>query len=171
MTKTFRMPVVAAAAAATLLVGCSSDTTTDTDADAIVVTDAWAKAAAEGMTGAFAQFENVGSGDVTIVSATSTISTTTELHEMAPAAGGGMVMQETENGFTVPAGDTYVLEPGGDHLMLMDLLEPVTPGTDVSFTLVFEDGSSSEFTAQVRDFAGAQEDYAPGHGEEENHGG
>ena len=53
--------------------------------------------------------------------------------------------------------------------MLLGILEPITPGSDVTFTLEFEDGSTKDFTAQVRDFAGAQEEYEPategsGHG-------
>lgn len=52
-----------------------------------------------------------------------------------------------------------MLQAGGDHIMLMDVTSPLTPGADTDITLTFEDGSSSTFTAQVREFAGAQENY------------
>jgi copper(I)-binding protein len=46
--------------------------------------------------------------------------------------------------------------------MLMDLKQPLDPGADVSLTVVFEDGSSLPVIAQIRDFAGANENYTPG---------
>lgn len=148
----------AAATALLMTTACGSDTTAATAADDITVSSAWAKAAESGMTGAFAELENTGDTDVRIVGASSPSATRTELHEMAGAAG-AMVMREMEDGFTVPSGATHSLAPGSDHLMLMDLVEPVTPGSEVIFTLTFDDGSTKEFTAQVRDFAGAQENY------------
>lgn len=166
----FRTSLVAAAAAATtLLTACGS---TDTaPADALVVSSAWAKAADDGMTAAFADLQNTGDTDLHIVSVESPVARSTELHEMVDSGDGGMVMQETEDGFVVPAGGSHRLAPGGDHIMFIDLLEPVTPGTDVPITVTFGDGSTAEFSAQVRDYAGAQEEYAPGHGEPVGHDG
>jgi len=46
----------------------------------------------------------------------------------------------------------------------MDLKQPLQPGADVTLTVVFEDGSSMPVTAQIRDFAGANEEYSPGGG-------
>lgn len=155
---------VAATAAALFLTACGSGDDDTPAAESLTVSSAWAKAADSGMTAAFAELENTGDTDLHIVSAASTVAGSTELHEMAPGDGGTMVMRETEDGFVVPARSTHALEPGGDHIMLMGLLEPITPGTDVVFTLTFDDGSTTEFSAQVRDFSGAQEEYAPGHG-------
>jgi copper(I)-binding protein len=73
-----------------------------------------------------------------------------------------MTMRPKEGGFAVPARGTRELIPGGDHLMLMDLKEPLQPGDDVSLTVVFEDGSTLPVTAQIRDFPGANEEYTPG---------
>lgn len=160
--------IAAAALAATLFTaGCGSDTATSTAS--LVVSDAWVKAADSGMTGAFARLENTGSTDIHIVGAASPNSAVTELHEMAPSGGTAMVMQEMSDGLVVPASSTHSLEPGGDHLMLMDVTEAIRPGSEVAFTLEFADGTTQEFTAQVRDFAGAQEEYVPADGE--THGG
>ncbi|MEE2031763.1 copper chaperone PCu(A)C [Rhodococcus chondri] len=161
------------AAAATALLtatACGSDTTTPTAAETVTVSSAWAKAAESGMTGAFAELENSGDADVHVVAASSPSATRTELHEMAGGDAGAMVMREMADGLTVAAGTSHSLAPGSDHLMLMDLIEPVTPGTEVTFTLTFDDGSTKDFTAQVRDFAGAQENYEPSSGGM-NHGG
>ena len=158
-----------AVTAASFLTACGSGDSATTSADALVVSDAWVKAADEGMTGAFAELENTSGSDLHVVAVSSPSADRTELHEMAPAEGSAMVMREMADGLVVGAESTHTLVPGGDHLMLMDILEPITPGSDVTFTLEFEDGSTKDFTAQVRDFAGAQEEYEPatagsGHG-------
>ncbi|MFD6856553.1 copper chaperone PCu(A)C [Rhodococcus sp. NPDC060090] len=163
MIKTFRTPLLLTAAAV-LVAGCSTDSDNTVTADSLVVSSSWAKAADSGMTAAFAELENTGDEDVHIVSATSPSAGSTELHEMVAVDGGAVMMRESESGFVVEARSVHSLAPGGDHLMLMDLTGPIVPGADVSFTLTFDDGSTKDFTAQVRDFAGAQEEYAPGHG-------
>jgi copper(I)-binding protein len=69
------------------------------------------------------------------------------------------MMRPKAGGVTIPAGGTHDLVPGGDHLMLMDLTTPLRPGADVSLTLAFADGSTLPVIAQVREFAGAKEQY------------
>ena len=147
-----------------ILTGCSGNepTAAPKESDSVVVREQWVKAADSGMTAAFAEVQNTGDTDVHVVGASSPASTRMELHEMATGADGAMVMRPKEGGFVIPAGGTHVLAAGGDHLMLMDLTSPLTPGTDATFTLEFEDASTATFTAQVRDFSGAQENYEPG---------
>jgi copper(I)-binding protein len=163
---TLRRLAVGSACAAVLLTGCSS-TTDDapaTEADAVTVSDQWVKAADTGMSAAFAQLTNSGGQDVRIVSVSSPASTRMELHEIAAGADGATVMREKQGGVTIAANGTHALAPGGDHLMLMDLTAPLTPGATTTFTLTFEDGSTADFDAQVRDFSGNQENYDPSGG-------
>lgn len=137
----------------------------------ITVTDPWVKAADEGMTAAFGTVTN-GTGADLVLSAVATPATDmVQLHETTSDGSGGMSMQEKEGGFPLPAGEDLVLEPGGDHIMLMDLPEPLQPGDTLELTLVFSDGTEHPFTATVKDFAGAQEHYAPGEDEEGADGG
>jgi len=124
----------------------------------VTVTDPWVKATEEGMTAAFAQFTNTTDQDLHAVSATSDQSDRTELHEMI-SQGGDMVMSQMPDGFTIPAGATYTLEPGGDHIMLMDLTAPIEAGQDVELTLEFSDGTSVSWTAPARVYDGANESY------------
>lgn len=147
-----------------MLTGCSSTqpAAAAKESDSVVVREQWVKAADSGMTAAFAELQNTGDADVHVVGASSPASSRTELHEMATGDDGAMVMRPKEGGFVVPAGGTHVLAAGGDHLMLMDVTSPLTPGADAEFTLKFEDASTATFTAQVRDFSGAQENYEPG---------
>ncbi|MFI5833419.1 copper chaperone PCu(A)C [Micromonospora sp. NPDC051300] len=127
------------------------------------VRDPWVKAADKGMTAAFGTLVNDGDADVTITKAATEVSPM-ELHEMT-MKDGKMVMQPKEGGIVVKAHSRATLEPGGDHLMLMNIAKPVKAGDELSFTLTFADGRTQTFTAVAKPFTGAQESYAPGHGD------
>ncbi|WP_037164195.1 copper chaperone PCu(A)C [Rhodococcoides fascians] len=150
--------LLVALASFTLLAGCSSETPA-TESNSVTIREAWIKSVDTGMTSAFAEIQNTGDTQVRVVSAQSPASSMMELHEVVASADGTMVMKPKEGGFAVGAQETKVLQAGGDHIMLMDVTSPLTPGADTDITLTFEDGSSSTFTAQVREFAGAQENY------------
>lgn len=133
------------------------------EADSVTIEDAWVKSAEPGeMTAAFGTLENSSDQDVTVVSVESSASPMMELHETVANDSGQMVMREVEGGFVIPANDHLHLEPGGNHFMLMELPEPVKAGEEVTFTLTFSDGSTLEFTAVVKDYAGANENYEGG---------
>lgn len=140
----------------------SADSGTESDA-AITAADGWVKAvkADMKMTGVFVTLTNTTDEDVTIVSATTDMSDKAELHEMV-SKDGQMVMQETEDGLTVPANGTLELKPGGFHIMVMMLSEDVVAGDKHTVTLELEDGSTVEFDAIAKDFAGANESYHGG---------
>ncbi|WFE36068.1 copper chaperone PCu(A)C [Micromonospora sp. WMMD975] len=127
------------------------------------ISDPWVKAADKGMTAAFGTLVNDGDADVTITKAATEVSPM-ELHEMT-MKDGKMVMQPKEGGIVVKAHSRATLEPGGDHLMLMNIAKPVQAGDELSFTLTFADGRTQTFTAVAKPFTGAQESYAPGDGE------
>jgi copper(I)-binding protein len=163
------------AVGALALTGCSSDDAASaaadtapaassgssaTAGDSVTVSDPWVKAADEGMSAAFGEITNNGSQEVTIVSATSDASTMLELHETVDDGTGAMTMQEKDGGFVIGAGETLDLEPGGNHLMFMDLVDPLEAGEEVTVTLRFSDDSTAEITAPVKDYAGANESYS-----------
>lgn len=127
----------------------------------LTISDPWVKAAEEGMTAAFGILVNDGDADITVVSADSPISPM-EIHEIV-MADGQMQMRNKDDGLTVPAGGSHTLEPGGDHLMLMDLAQPVAPGDEVTITLHLADGDTVEFTAVGKPFAGGDETYDHDH--------
>ncbi|MDW5614758.1 MULTISPECIES: copper chaperone PCu(A)C [Mycolicibacterium] len=164
-----RMSVVFAALAAVSLSACASSAPDETPsmASAVKFDDGWARAAESGMTAVFGTFVNTGDREAHIVGGESPAAARVEIHEVAPDAGGTMAMRPKEGGITVAPEGTQELVPGGDHLMLMDLTGPLQPGSDVALTVTFEDGSTLPIAAQVRDFAGGDEEYAPsahGHG-------
>jgi len=168
MLTTTGMPMrrwVAAALAAVVALGataCAQAETPEASTPVLSVNDPWVKAADSGMTAAFGTLVNNTDAEIVVVSAASPVSPV-ELHEVV-MVGGVMTMQPKESGFVVPANGSHTLEPGGDHLMLVDLAAPVRPGDEVEFTLTLSDGSTVTFTAMARPFAGANETYDPGHG-------
>lgn len=130
-------------------------------AETVTVENQWANAAETGMAAVFGSLANTGGRDAQIVGGSSPQAGHVEIHEVVADELGGKTMREKDGGLTVPAGGTRELIPGGDHLMLMDLTQPLLPGADITVTLEFEDGSTLPVTAQIRDFAGGGEDYRP----------
>jgi periplasmic copper chaperone A len=158
------IPVVGLAATAVLVLSACGGTTAETDSAAsnecpLAISDAWVKAADSGMTSAFGQVQNTSDAQVSITAAQTSAAAMTELHETT-MVGGAMKMQEV-SAFEVPAEGELMLEPGGDHLMLMNIPAPIAAGDDVAITLTCGDAGEVTFTAQARTFDGANEEYEP----------
>ena len=60
-----------------------------------------------------------------------------QIHEMK-VTDGMMSMAELEDGLVLPAGEAVALQPGGNHIMLLALKQPLAEGEQVSLTLTFE---------------------------------
>ncbi len=135
-----------------------------TSTEGITFEDGWVKAADSGMSAAFGDLENGTDEDVTLVSVSSPASSSLEMHETVPQENGEMAMQEKQGGFTVAAGSHHHFSPGADHLMLLDLVQPIVAGDEVPFTLTFDDGSTLEISLVAKTFDGGDEDY---HGQED----
>ena len=150
--------------------GSGADGSDTSGTSPLTVVDPWVKAADDGMTSAFATITNTGETELVLVSVTTPASEVVELHQTAADGSGGMSMEEKEGGFPIPPGEDLLLEPGGDHIMLMDLAEPLLPGDEVELVLVLDDGTEHPVTATVKDFAGAQEEYGGVEDEHAGHG-
>lgn len=169
MNTTKNLPRLAAVIAVSFLAltGCTPESTPTESAprpagETVTIEDAWVKSADEGMSAGFGTLVNSGDDDVTVVSVASEASNMLELHETVENEAGEMVMREKDGGFIIPAGGSLPLEPGANHIMMMDLTGPLTAGSDVTFTLTFSDDSTFEFTAPVKDYSGANENYEGG---------
>lgn len=128
------------------------------DPDALSLEDAWAVAAESDMTAVFGTLVNAGDLPVRLIGASTPAAARAELHETVDA-GGGMSMRPKEGGFPIAPGASLVLEPGGDHIMLLDLAAPLEAGTSIEVELALEGVGTLAVTVPVRDFAGAQEEY------------
>ena len=127
-------------------------------AGAIKVEKPFARATAPGAAvgGGYAIIRNSGSAPDRLVGASSPASARVELHEMA-MADNVMRMREVK-GIDVPANGTVELRPGGYHLMLMELKQPLKQGEKVPVTLKFEKAGEVKVELAVEGMA------AKGHG-------
>jgi periplasmic copper chaperone A len=66
------------------------------------------------------------------------------------AMGGQMAMRQVD-GIEVPAGSTVTLGPGGLHIMLLDLAQPLPTGSTFDLTLDFEKAGEQTVEVSVRD--------------------
>ncbi len=167
-----RLTIAASVAALALtLPACGSNTDSETAPatatgtsavqEALQLHDGWAKAADKDMTAAFGTLKNTGSEDLVITGGSTDVAKNVEAHVMVKDDNGQMVMQEAEDGLTVPAGGELVLKPGGEHLMLMGLKDAVKPGSEITITVTFKGGATQDLTFPVREFDGAKESYSP----------
>ncbi|MDA0563166.1 copper chaperone PCu(A)C [Streptomonospora sp. S1-112] len=155
--------------------GAAPEASPSAQAAAITVEDAWVKAvpAEDGMTALFGVLVNDSGQEARLVAAATGVAGTVELHEVVTGDDGNPVMRPKEDGFVIGANGRHALEPGADHIMLMELGEDLEPGQEVEVELEFADGSTTEVTAPVKDFAGGEESYEGGgsHGGGHDHGG
>jgi copper(I)-binding protein len=148
----------------------AASATPETDGEQrLTVEQPWVKARTDGgMTGVFGTLVNDGDEPVVITGAgAGNAAGSVELHEtVLDPETGATVMRQREEPITVAPGESYVLEPGADHIMLLDLECGLYAGDELELTLRFEDGAEQAWTAVIKDYAGAQEEYRPDGGEQ-----
>jgi copper(I)-binding protein len=127
---------------------CSSDSET------ITVDGAWARTSPMNTELGAVYMNITAAEDDALVSATvdSSVAMSASVHETTMNADGTMAMQEVEK-VALPAGTAVSFEPGGYHIMLMGLNQPLSLGDTVTVTLTFESGESVSVDAEVRDQA------------------
>jgi periplasmic copper chaperone A len=82
-----------------------------------------------------------------LVSANTPVAKKAELHTMSMQ---GMVMKmRPVSGVDIPAGQPVSLKPGGEHIMLMGLNEPLLEGQSFPLTLDFEKAGPRTVTVTV----------------------
>lgn len=115
---------------------------------AVDVKDAWVRAAVPGQSGTGAFMKLTAPAGARLVGASTPVAGVAEVHEMK-MEGDTMRMREVK-GVALPARQTVELKPGGFHLMLMDLKQPITQGKTVPVTLQFEDARGARSSLEVQ---------------------
>lgn len=87
---------------------------------------------------------------VQLVSASSPAAAVVETHETTNE-NGVMKMSPLPEGYPIGAGEALVLQPGGKHIMLIDLVEPLAPGDEIELTVNFDNGESIILNVPVMD--------------------
>lgn len=84
-----------------------------------------------------------------LIKASSPAAGSVELHEMVME--GGVMKMRAVPGIDVGPGSRVELKPGGLHMMLLDLMRPLTKGDKVPLTLVFEKAGRIEVSVWVEE--------------------
>ena len=129
----------------------------------LVITQPWSRATPGGakIAGGFLTIENKGTTPDRLVSGSGDVAGKVEIHEMA-MNNGVMTMRPLDKGLAIEPGKTVKLAPGGYHLMLMDLKNPLKQGEKVPLELQFEKAGKVTVSLDVQG-VGAQGPAGAGH--------
>ena len=128
-----------ACAAALLALSGGSSQAQEVKAGDLVIMQPWSRATPGGakIAGGYLTIENKGTAPDRLTAASGDIAGKVEIHEMA-MNNGVMTMRPLEKGLEIEPGKTVKLAPGGYHLMLMELKNPLKQGEKVPLELQFE---------------------------------
>ncbi len=118
--------------------------------ESIHVKDPYARAVPPGQPNSaiFLQLENISTTAHSLIKVSSNVSKTAELH--AHIHEGGMMKMRRIDKIDIPAQGQTKLQPGGLHIMLVQLQQTLKIGDIVIVTLEFEDNSEITVQAPVR---------------------
>lgn len=150
----------AVAAALLMLPACG---TQEPPAD-IAIEGAWARETVVGQSSAAAYLTIVNRGDGAdrLVAASAPSAEAASLHSTS-SSGGVARMRPIENGVSIPARGSAQFRPGGDHVMLTGLAEPLKAGSTAELRLRFERGGERRVELRIVSAASA--------GPSQDHGG
>lgn len=136
-------------------------------AQSVTVTAPWVRATAaqQKATGAFMQLKSA--ADARLIEVRCVAAGVVEVHEMAME--GDMMKMRAVTGLDLPAGKLVELKPGGYHVMLMDLKQPIKAGDAVPLTLVVETRDKKRETIEVSATAQAMGAAMPAKGHDGMH--
>jgi copper(I)-binding protein len=121
-------------------------------AQSVQVDNAWARGTVPAQTASAAFMDITSAAGATLVGASSPVAKTVEVHEMR-MQGSTMKMRQLDK-LDLPAGKKLSFTPATYHLMLLDLRQPLQPGSTVPVTLEIQDRngkrSKVQFNAVVR---------------------
>jgi len=120
------------------------------------ITQAWSRATPGGakIGVGYLTIENKGSAPDRLTGVSAEVAGKVEVHEMA-MNNGVMTMRPLDKGLIIDPGKTVKLAPGGSHLMLFDLKNPLKQGDKVPVTLEFEKAGKVKLSLDVQSL-GAQ---------------
>lgn len=114
----------------------------------VTVTDPWVRGTVAGQKATGAYMGLKASSDARLVSAASPAAKVVEVHEMAMAD--GVMRMRAIDALALPAGKVVELKPGGYHVMLIDLVKPLSPGEQVPITLTVLGADGKKSTVDVK---------------------
>lgn len=141
----------------------------DYKAGTLQIAHPWSRATpgAAKVGGGYLKITNTGSEPDRLLGGSSPVAARLELHR-STVADGIASMRPVEGGLEVRPGETVELAPGGVHLMLVDLKQPLKVGERIRVTLTFEKAGpvAMEFAVQ-----GFEANAGPSGSHDAHHGG
>jgi copper(I)-binding protein len=133
----FRTPLVAAILGMALLLAATAANAHEFTLGALKIDHPWARASAGPLrTGAaFLMVENAGEAD-RLIAVAGDVAERVELHSHEME--GDIMRMRPLEAVEIPAGGSAVLRPGGHHIMLIGLKQPLKEGERFPLTLTFE---------------------------------
>jgi periplasmic copper chaperone A len=105
------------------------------------VEGAWVRSSVPGQQGTGAFMKITAAQPMQLVGVSTPVAGTAEVHEMK--MDGDVMRMRAVSKLDLPAGQAVELKPGGYHVMLMDLKQPLVPGSTVPLTLALRDGKGA----------------------------
>jgi len=129
-----------------------------TAAQAVTVEDAWSRATPPNAPTAaiYARLKNPGGQADRLVAVEGDIGAMLHLHHVE--RDGSVQRMRASAGVDVPAGGVVDLRPGGDHVMIMQPVHPLTAGERFPVTFVFEHAGRLRIDVQVKPLRSAPAD-------------
>lgn len=113
----------------------------------VKVDNAWARATVPGQQVGGAYMDITSSVPAKLVAVDSPVAGAVEIHSMA-MKNGVMEMRKLD-GLDLPAHKTVKLTPGGFHIMLRNLKQPLKAGESIPLTLTVQEGNGTAAKVQV----------------------
>jgi copper(I)-binding protein len=132
------------AVAALLLASCKAAS----GPPAISIDDAWARASVPGQMASAAYFTIHNDGGPDRLLSVTSPQASASLH--STSMNDGVMRMRPLQSLDVPAKTTVTLKPGGTHVMLMGLKQPLEAGSAISLDLKFDKSGERHVTASVR---------------------
>lgn len=114
----------------------------------VAVDNAWVRGTVAQQTASGAFMRLTANEPARLVQASSPVAGVVEIHEMT--LDNHVMRMRAVPALELPAGRPVELQPGGFHVMLMDLKQPLSAGQTVPITLVFEDRNRQRFSHTVQ---------------------
>jgi periplasmic copper chaperone A len=129
----------------------------------IQITQPWARATPKGASsgGAYMTVTNSGATAEHLNCVSSDAAAECQIHQMT-MDGGVMKMRPVQGGLEVKPGETVTLKPGGFHLMLVGLKEPLQVGKSLAATFEIDSGSTVQVAFPIAAIGAPGPGMAPG---------
>lgn len=134
---------------AAIFAGCGSESEGGSEPPELSIESAWSRPAAAGGTGVvYMTIHNSGGIADALTGVEADVAAAVEVHRSFTE--GGVARMEHAPEIEIPPGESLTLEPGGYHIMLINLQRELTAGEHFDVTATFETSEPVSVSVEVR---------------------